>query len=198
MVKIKNRYTGKVILEVDDAYLGGAYLRGANLSDADLRGANLRGAYLGGADLRGANLSDANLSDAYLSDAYLGGADLRGANLSDAYLGGADLDDLAAARLNITPAGKLVAWKKCKEGVIVKLEIPRSAKRSNATGRKCRSDKAKVLDVIGADYGVSQYDNGFIYKKGETVKCHEWCEDRWRECGGGIHWYLTRQEAEAH
>jgi hypothetical protein len=30
------------------------------------------------------------------------------------------------------------------------------------------------------------------------VRCDTWNEDRWTECGGGIHFYLTREEAAAH
>jgi hypothetical protein len=30
------------------------------------------------------------------------------------------------------------------------------------------------------------------------VRCDKWNEDRWIECGGGIHFFLTRIEAERH
>jgi len=71
VIEIKNRATGKVIKEIDDANLRGADLRGADLRDANLRGADLRGANLRGADLRGADLRGADLRD----------ADLRGAKI---------------------------------------------------------------------------------------------------------------------
>jgi hypothetical protein len=61
-MKILNRYTGDLIIEIDDIHradLRGANLIGANLSGADLRGADLRGADLIGANLIGANLSGA-------------------------------------------------------------------------------------------------------------------------------------------
>jgi hypothetical protein len=76
------------------------------------------------------------------------------------------------------------------------LLIPQKARRSNATGRKCRAEYAKVLRVFGATEGISQYDDKVVYHKGETVRCDTWNEDRWTECGGGIHFYLTRIEAE--
>ena len=65
MITIKNRYTGKIIIEaqtMSGADLREADLSGANLSWADLSGANLSGADLSGANLRGANLSWADLS----------------------------------------------------------------------------------------------------------------------------------------
>jgi len=51
-MKITNRITGKILLEIAD-------LRGADLRDADLTDADLTGADLRGADLRGADLTDA-------------------------------------------------------------------------------------------------------------------------------------------
>ena len=48
---------------------------------------------------------------------------------------------------NIVPEGELVGWKKLWEGKIARLRIPAEAKRSNATGRKCRAEFAVVLDI---------------------------------------------------
>ncbi len=163
---------------------------------ADLSGADLSGADLRGANLRDANLRDANLRDANLSDADLRYADLRHADLRGADLRGADLTEIQKSQLSITPDGDLIGWKKCNGGVIVKLKIPSAAKRSNATGRKCRAEFVEVLEVFGAETGISSHDNKTIYVKGQTVKCDTWCEDRWIECAGGIHFFITRAEAE--
>ena len=187
----------------NDAYLSGANLSGAYLSGANLRGADLRGAYLRGADLRGADLGGAYLRGAYLSGADLSGADLcgadlRGAYLGDAYLRGAKGAELAIARTRILPEGALIGWKKCREGVLVKLRIPEDAKRSHAFGRKCRAEFAEVLEVIGAEVGVSQHDGKTAYRAGERVTCNVWSDDWQQECAGGIHFYITRDEAEAH
>jgi hypothetical protein len=191
------------------AYLSGADLSGANLSRANLGGANLSGAYLGGANLSGADLSGADLGGAYLSRANLsranlGGANLGGTNLDGANLSGANLKDAkeaeySLAQTTIVPeTGGFQGWKKCLNGVIVRLRIPAKAQRSNASGRKCRASEALVLQVIGAEEGISRYDRNTKYRKGETVKCDKWNEDRWQECGGGIHFFLTRIEAERY
>ena len=193
-VEIKHRYTGALLFTYDGADLREAYLREANLSGANLRGANLSGADLIGANLREANLSGANLSGANLRGANLSGANLRGANLR-----GANLESAYGIKgTYVAPeTGGFTAWKKCKNAVIVKLRIPAKAKRSNATGRKCRAEFVKVLQVFGAKEGLSMHDNGkTVYRKGETVHCDTWCEDRWTECGGGIHFFMTREEAE--
>ena len=197
--------------DLRDADLRNADLRDANLRDANLRGANLRGAdlrdadlsyaNLRGADLRDANLRDADLSGADLSDADLRDADLSYANLRDADLRGAEnIPDYVSATTSIVPDGDLVVYKQLANGSIATLKIPASARRSNATGRKCRAEYAEVLAIQDLDgnakeCGVSRYDFRFVYRVGETVHPHEWCEDRWQECAGGIHFYLTRYEA---
>ena len=88
--------------------------------------------------------------------------------------------------------------------VLVKLRIPADAKRSNASGRKCRSEYAEVLAIetmAGEPFDGdvwSLHDHRFNYQVGATVKPTEpFCEDRWQECAPGIHWYITREEAEA-
>ncbi len=172
-----------------------ANLSWANLSGANLSGANLSWANLSGADLSGANLSGANLS----------GANLSGANLSEACLARAclarakNISPFVAAQTSIVPeTGAYEGWKKCRAGVIIHLQIPAKATRSNATGRKCRASEAIVLAIHGAAFGVSLHDGVTRYVVGETVTCDTWCSDRWRECAGGIHHYITRIEAEAH
>jgi len=102
--------------------------------------------------------SGADLRGAYLSGAYLSGAYLSGANLS-----GAKNADYAIACTRILPDGDLIGWKKCKNNIIVKLRIPESAKRSHAFGRKCRAEYADVMEVIGGDVGLAQYDGTTEY-----------------------------------
>jgi hypothetical protein len=197
--------------DLQSANLQNANLQNANLRDADLQSANLRDANLRGADLQGADLRGADLQSANLRGANLLGADLRGANLQSANLLGANLlgadlrgakniSDKANAETSILPdSGPFVGWKKCRDGVIVQLAVPSKAARSNATGRKCRAEFVKTLKVFGADQGVSQYDASVIYAPGRITRCSEkspWNPDRWVECGGGIHFFLTRYEAE--
>ena len=174
--------------EGEKAYLREAYLRGA-----DLRGAYLRGADLGGADLRGADLRGADLRGADL-----GGADLRGADLGGAYLRGAKNISYPIA---CPEKGEFIAFKKAS-GYIVELKVTEDAKRCSATTRKCRCSKAVVLSITTLDGKEtdlkelkSDYDSNFIYRVGETVEVSDFCEDRWKECAQGIHFFITRQEA---
>jgi hypothetical protein len=92
--------------------------------------------------------------------------------------------------------GSFVGWKKCRNNVIVKLLIPEDAKRSSATSRKCRASKAVVLEVIGAEKALSRYDGTFVYEVGKEVVANGFDDDRWNECSNGIHFFMTRAEAE--
>ena len=156
------------------ADLRSADLRGTDLSDADLRGADLRGAYLSGADL-----SDADLRDACL----------RGAK------------NIPFIPMACPDTGAFIGYKKAS-GYILKIEILQDARRSSSNSRKCRCDKAKVLeiqnlygDIANVKEVKSNYDKNFIYRLGEIVEEPNFCEDRWNECAEGIHFFINRQEA---
>jgi hypothetical protein len=184
------------------ANLSGANLSGANLYRADLSRANLYMASLSGADLSRANLFGANLSGAYLSGADLSGADLSGADLSGAYLSGADLSGAYLSRASLPsfqiPHGDLVVWKKV-QGKIVRLCIPRNARRTaSLVGRKCRAEMAVVEWIEGGGPVTSDgCGNGSItYAVGETVHPDSYDDDIRVECSHGIHFFLTRKEAE--
>ena len=163
------------------------------------------------ADLSEANLREADLIGANLSGANLREADLSGANLREANLRG--VKNVPFIPLACPDTGAFVGFKKAMlysldetkiQDVIVELEIPADARRSSATGRKCRCDKAKVRSVttldgveVGADAGTvrSNYDPDFVYNVGEIVTEPNFCEDRWEECAPGIHFFINRQEA---
>ena len=216
-IQIKNRYNNSILFETDAETIGAAILaavaakadlsganlrsanlRSANLSDADLSDADLSGADLRSADLRSANLSGANLSGADLRSADLSGADLSGANLRSANLSGADLRSADLLKIlsmrTILPDGDLIAWKKLRDGVICKLRIPAKAKRiGGLVGRKCRAEYAIVLGPSG----VSSR-NSMKYIKGKRVKPDRFDPNPLVECSHGIHFFITKEEAEAY
>ena len=193
-IEIKNRFSNRIIITGEYADIREAVLK-ARVSGVDLSGANLYDADLSGANLSGADLSGANLYGVDLSGANLRMADLYGANLYDAK----SIPSITNAQASILPeSGQFQGWKKCRNGVLVRVMIGKNAKRSNATGRKCRAEYVKVLEVIGAEVGISQHDNKTEYRAGKIVRCDKWDKDRWVECGGGIHFFLTRIEAEQY
>lgn len=186
----------------------------ADLSDADLcdaslcwtnlRMTNLNGANLNGADLRGADLSNADLRNTDLSDADISGANLNGALLNGADLSGIVYDLHTAFYAPQCPEeGRFVGYKKA-HSYIIKMEILADAKRSSATSRICRCSAAKVLSITSIDGKTessevfSDYDPTFVYRVGETVRVDNFDDDRWNECSTGIHFFLTRKEAELY
>ena len=193
--------------DLSGANLRGANLRGANLRWANLRWANLRRAELHGADLRWADLSGADLHRTNLGCADLCWANLRSAQLDCANLRGADLNGAVyrstVLNLQCSEEGSFIAWKKLADENIAKLLIPEDAKRSSSTTRKCRASKAVVLAIYNKNgeeisEGRSGHDSRFIYRVGETVYPDDWDEDRWNECSSGIHFFITRKEAEEY
>ena len=173
-------------------------LRYANLSSADLRSANLISADLSSANLSSADLSSADLRYANLSFANLRSAGLIYADLRSADLSFADGAAVAVAKTRILPEGDIVGWKKCQSGTLVKLLIPKKAKRSHAFGRKCRAEFVKVLEVVGAKEAKSIHD-GTVYVAGKTVKPKCQFDENWmEECASGIHFFITREEAEEY
>ena len=132
-------------------------------------------------------------------EAVASGANLYGAYLSGANLSGADLSEvknaeLVLAQTSIVPEeGAFVGYKKLKNGVIAKLVIPDDAKRLNSYGsRKCRAEKAFVLEGSGR----SSHNNSFAYAPEMWVIPDSFDDDRRVECSNGIHFFLTRIEAE--
>lgn len=120
------------------------------------------------------------------------------ANLSRANLREAKGADLAIAMTRILPDGDLIGWKKCRENVIVNLRIPEAAKRSHAFGRKCRAEFADVLEVIGAEFGISLHDGKTKYVAGARITPDSFDDNWMEECSHGVHFFTQRAEAEAY
>ena len=178
----------------------------ASLKDTNLSHANLRNTDLSHADLTGSDLTRANLKNADLRNADLSCANLIGANLSNAKLSNAILNDIAYnvlttfLNLQCPEKGSFIGYKKADKK-IVELLITEDAKRSSATTRKCRCNKAKVLSITNIGNTVeykeahSDFNYSFVYRVGEVVEVKDFDEDRWKECSTGIHFFLTRGEA---
>lgn len=189
-----------------------AYLFGANFQNADLSGANLRDA-----DLRYANFAFCQLAGADLTDAEIEGANFIGANLNGAILTGLEIDEtcLLGAELNDAKTDKLplgyyplacpsdgefIGWKAVND-CLVKLLIPADAKRSSATSRKCRCNKAIVLSIENfathEEVGKIESDTWapITYKVGEMVYPDRFDTNRFNECSNGIHFFINKIDA---
>lgn len=188
---------------LSDATLIEANLSRANLRNADLRNANMYRAFccdtdLNGVDLRSADLSDADISIADLRDANLLGTNLKNANISYVEINENTKIDYPIA---CPETGSFIGYKKANEK-IVKLQICEDAKRSSATGKKCRCSKALVLAIESideSDSGLqeikSDFDSSFIYRVGKIAEVPDFNDNRWDECTSGIHFFMDRQDA---
>ena len=135
----------------------------------------------------GANLRSANLS----------GADLRNANLS-----GVDFNENTGFLLGQCPEeGEFIAWNKAR-GLIVKLKILETSKRSSTTSLKCRCSEALCLGIQNADGTdarvtsvASDKDGSFIYEVGKVNTVEDFNEDRFNGYSTGIHFFISREMA---
>lgn len=116
---------------------------------------------------------------------------------------------------NLCPEeGEFIGWKKVSvngfANCICKLLIPKDAKRLSSINGKCRCDKAKVLAFyeIGSSeeltncIGYSAYrfrgNKLATYYVGECVYADSFDADPIYECSHGIHFFMTREEAERY
>jgi len=178
---------------------------GANMSHT-----SVENALFDKCSLREVNFQNANLKSAAMRYNDLTGANIKGANLFAAVLEFAKLDDIIFDdttkwfKLHCPEKGAFLGYKKCVNDRLVQLLIPADARRTSATMRCCRCDKAKVLTIKSFDFketyqeAWSLVDENFVYKVGEWVEAKNFNHDRWYDSTGGIHFWLTREEAKAY
>ena len=125
----------------------------------------------------------------------------RDADLCGADLCCADLRGAKGCYLSCPTEGSFIGWKKAS-GHIVKLRIPEDARRSSATGHKCRCDKAYVMEIQNMDGTKAtedtvraDHDKNFVYTVGATVEVPDFDDNRWSECAPGIHFFIDRRAA---
>ena len=182
----------------------------ANLSNVNFYSSQLVNVLLDDCNLQNANLKNANLERASLRRVNLTYADIRGAKLYAAVLENAILDNIIFDdntknfRIHCPEKGAFIAYKKGLNNLIVKLLIPSDSRRVSSTMNCCRCDKAKVLEIKNFE-GTKFFDEawstvaeGFCYKLGEWVYAENFNEDRWYDSTGGIHFWMTEEEAKAY
>lgn len=197
------------------ANLSRANFNRADMYGADLRYANLEKARLFRATVIDANLSRVNLRNANLTNTNFRFSNLFGADLSEATMVGALFENACLEEVNLEgavlphfqiPEGDLVGWKKLDSG-LCKLRIPYRARRTAClVSRKCRAEFAVVdwLEDGQVDRSWSpqellrpKKDEGpLLYELGKEVWPDEYNDDIRFSCTHGIHFFLTRREAE--
>lgn len=192
-----------------NANLTKANLNWASLWSANMEYANLNFSNLKNADLRYANLGGADLKNVYLKNADLRYTNLKGAefnysNLANAFLDGAK-GNMIEYRKGKILTEDIIGYKVCNRDaysieqrpakrVIVTLKIPRGAIVFSINGNKCRTNRAKVIAIDGADRAYSTFNN-MSYYIGDEFNIYDFNCEYNTECGQGIHFFMTREEA---
>lgn len=154
-----------------------AKLINTDFSDADLRGCTLKNANVTSANFYYALLEQTNLENVIYDN-------------STKFFGN-----------SCKKEGYIIGYKKCFNYRIVKLLIPKDAKRSSATNEACRCEKARVLSITNLDEtksyqdAFSLNDANLIYRVNEMVYPDSYNDDPWIESTHGIHFFSTRQQA---
>lgn len=193
------------------ADITGASLYVVLMCGADLSGASFEGSKLGHVNMRMAVLSSANFASAQIREsccfehAHLTNATFASASIwidtsfDFADLHGCEFDGEEKNRLGRILDRPVTGYKKSMEGDIVTLEIPAGAIVFSVNNRKCRTNRAKVVDTNGKPELSSIFDRGFKYRVGdEIVPKGEFDLMYNAECASGIHFFLTREEAERY
>lgn len=121
---------------------------------------------------------------------------LIGANLAGAKLNGAK-GSLIEYRKGKMLTEDIVGYKKCCDGVIVTLRIPRGAIVFSINGYKCRTNKAKVIAIDGVTRAISRYKY-MSYYVGDEFTIYDFNCEYNIECSTGIHFFMNKKDAELY
>lgn len=94
----------------------------------------------------------------------------------------------------------LIGYKKSVEGDIIQLRIPKGSVVFSINNKKCRTNHAIVEKFIDSTRELlhSWYNQYFSYKVGQEIIIDDFDMKYNVECGSGIHFFRTIEEAEAY
>ena len=134
-----------------------------------------------------------------LVGANLKGANLKGANLGGANLERANLDEKEKPRFGQILKEPMTGYKKTLEGVVLTATIPAGAIVFCINGSKCRTNKARIIDMGGQNEVLhSQHDPKFEYRLLQDIDIEDFNLMYNVECASGFHFFRTREEAERY
>lgn len=199
-----------------------ATIQETDFSQADIRFANFTKADLDFTCFNKANLYKTDFSEARFYHTQFVGANLCGVDFGETCLIGTDFTKSKIYNANFNNCnfgydmtikhadgelteyrrGKIltediIGYKKCQDDVIVTLKIPRGAIVFSINGVKCRTNKAKVIAIDGAKKAISYYRDMSYYVGDEFTIYNFDCIYN-HQCGEGIHFFMTREEAERY
>ena len=157
--------------------------------------------------MRNADLSQAVFRDCKFQNTKLKGTDVgehvlsRFSNID--FLGATCIPKGIMKARRVLPTTSFTAWKRCAEGRLVELHVPADAKRSAGLSNKCRASKVVTVSIASklankCKNARSLRDTGgqdCAYRVGYETVAHNFDPNPWKVCAGGIHFFMTAQEA---
>ncbi len=192
--------------DFSNSYFSNSYFRysdfsNSNFSNSYFRYSDFSNSYFSNSDFRYSDFSNSYFSNSYFRNSNFRYSNFRYSNFRNSDFRNSDFrnSDFRNSKFNyriLPEEGKIIGYKKAGNEII-KLEIDCETAVGGMIGRKCRCKKAKVLEITNNKKEIySDYDNSFIYKVGEIVEVEDWNDKPYLECEKGIHFFITRQEAE--
>lgn len=94
----------------------------------------------------------------------------------------------------------LIGYKKGRNAEIITLLIPKGSVVFSINNNKCRTNRAKVLEIKNSfgrnvETAISDFDHTFVYKVGQSYEIDNFDTRYNIECGTGIHFFKTLEEA---
>ncbi len=191
-----------------EAVLAHSQMVNAQLCDGRFEGADLSSCNMFVADIDYAHFENADLSYAnmrWTANSYW--ASFQGADMKHVILDGSPINDRAAegAKNLFIPMlcpeeGSFIGWKKCRDNRIMKIQITEGASRTGGNTDCVRASEVFVLEIYDGDKTCSEAvclsDEKLIYHKGDVVRDTEEFDPSLLHDGEGIHFFLSRVEAE--
>ena len=128
---------------------------------------------------------------------WLSDSDWRVRTAAMQYIKNNNIEDIYTPYRAIKPPKKV--YKKCMGDVIVVATIPDDAEVRGSYNSKCRTNKAKIIDIIGTfggvQVGISMYDMTTTYFVGDDVYIDNFdlSDD---ECSTGFHFFCDIEQAK--
>ena len=127
-----------------------------------------------------------------------GWEDMR-ANLEGANLERANLNEKEKHRFGQILKEPMTGYKKTLEGVVLTATIPAGAIVFCINGSKCRTNKARIIDMGGQNNVLhSSYNSKFEYRLLQDIEIEDFNLMYNVECASGFHFFRTREEAEKY
>ena len=218
------RFLGAKLTDVSfsNATLTSSSFVNAQIIDTDFEHANLYESIFSGAELSNSTFRYANLSEAKFNRSILLDCNFTGSNLYNCNLDNTD-SYLSEYKKGKILTESIIGYKKCIpcdadriynfldpdcliqdiDIAIVTLEIPRGAIVFSINGGKCRTNKAKVIDIVDGNGNKMQRAKSYMmgnltYYIGDEFTIYDFNCEYNVECSAGIHFFMTRKEAEEY